>query len=151
MNKNRESGEEPCRAFVNSYWLILRWKEGSKERRGPQRCHGDPLFTDHLLTLSKDLTPLLGRERSWWSSKTLWFPYQSRSISHVTGPVMVDSWINMWSNSNSVITAVRQDWWAETLTNFKNKVGGSLVCRGQPLGTDSGTAWDSLLWFLMLM
>ncbi len=50
MNKSAESGEEPRRAFVNRYWLILRGKEG---RSG---CHGEPLFTDHLLTLSKELT-----------------------------------------------------------------------------------------------
>lgn len=86
MNRSTESREEACSAFVNRYWLIL----GRKELG-----HGtawEPLFADHLLTLSKKNKshppPRSGWEHCWWSSQLLWFSYQSEnpalSMIHVS-------------------------------------------------------------------
>lgn len=79
MNKSAESGEEPRRAFVNRYWLILLGgrKEGAGTLGGPR---GATLYWSSV-NLVKRFRPLprTGWGHPRWSSQSLWFPDQSKN------------------------------------------------------------------------
>lgn len=119
MNKSAGSGEEPRRAFVKRYWLILRGKDWRS--RGPGEGHGGATRYWSAVNLVKRSCPLA--PTGWGASSmvireaVISLSKQESSLkrnSHVSQK-MLDSWIDIW----------KQQWWrycCETGTEIFEKM-----------------------------
>lgn len=112
MNKSAESERSPAELLLT----VIDWYRGGG--KGGAGGHGEPLFTDHLLTLSKDLACFLklaggvlgGHQRAcdFFRIKAKEKKNPALSIIHVSLR-MLDGWIDAATSSSGGVTAARRE------------------------------------------